>query len=100
MIIKVDHSKFESTANKIDNYISEAKRKMNSMNNEMSGLMSGFSGKDAAAFSGQWDKVDEEGSVYRNMNKSLQSYSDFLREAGKKYRDAQTNAINRANRIW
>ena len=46
-----------------------------------------------------WDLIRSNDSVSGRMIRSFQNYSDFLRFASKKYKDAQSNAVNRANRL-
>ncbi len=97
--IKVDHSKFDKAASSIDTYNAALKAKMGSANQTIDGLFSSWRGLDATAYKGKWNLLDEHGSVYYKMRKSLDSYASFLRTAGNKYKTAQANAINRANRL-
>ena len=97
--IKVDHSKFESAARAIDNYVSDMKTKMSSANGEVNTLSATWQGSDFTQFKSQWDKVTNSGSTYSQMLKALESYSDYLRYAASKYKNAQANAINRANSL-
>lgn len=97
--IKVDHSKFEAAASAIDTYVSNARKKMNNANGYVNDLSAGWQGDDFSQFKAQWDKVTNNDSTYTQMIKSLESYAKFLRFAASKYKDAQANAINRANSL-
>lgn len=44
-------------------------------------------------------QMSASGSTSDKMLKSLDNYADFLRFAANKYKSAQANAINRANRL-
>lgn len=95
--IKVDHSKFESTALDIDNYVSMMKKKMQIAQNEVTSLSSSWQGTDFVQFRKNFDEVDNKSSVHVQMVKALESFSGYLRYAAKKYKEAQNRAINRAN---
>lgn len=97
--IKVDHSKFDKAASAIETYNETLKRKMGSANQTMTSLFSSWKGIDSSAYKTKWDAIDDSGSVYYKMRKSLDSYENFLRVAGNKYKTAQANAINRANKL-
>ena len=47
----------------------------------------------------EWQQIKGADSTSDKMLKSLDSYADFLRFAASKYKSAQANAINRANRL-
>lgn len=95
--IKVDHSKFESTAVAVDNYVTLMKNRMNSAQGEVTTLSSSWQGADYAQFKAEFNRVDNSDSTHTQMLKSLESYSKYLRYAATKYKDAQTRAVNRAN---
>ena len=95
--INVDHSKFEQAAKAIDTYVREARIKMRSSSNVVHDLAATWQGKDASEFQNQWNRLDDSDSTFSKMIKDLESYAKFLRYAAKKYKDAQSNAVNRAN---
>lgn len=97
--IKVDHSKLESTASQIEQYVQTLKRKMKNADGEINTLSSTWQGKDATQFRSKWNAVTNQDSVYANTVKQLESYAQFLRYAAKKYKEAQTKAINSANSL-
>ena len=95
--IKVDHSKFSSAASAVDTYVNQLRTKMNSAQGEVNSLSSVWQGADYTQFKSQWSKVTNGDSTYSEMIKSLESYSEFLKYAAEKYKEAQTKAVNRAN---
>ncbi|MBQ1821537.1 MAG: WXG100 family type VII secretion target [Clostridia bacterium] len=97
--IKVDHSKLESTASQIEQYVQTLKRKMKNADGEINTLSSTWQGKDATQFRSKWNAVTNQDSVYANTVKQLESYAQFLRYAAQKYKEAQTKAINSANSL-
>lgn len=97
--IKVDCSKLEATASSIDSYVALMKKKMLSAQGEVTTLSKSWQGNDSAQFQHQWDKVTNKDSTYSQMVKSLESYAKYLRMAAKKYKEAQSKAINRANSL-
>ena len=97
--IRVDHSKFETAAVSIDNYVEDMKRNMSSAENEVSTLSASWQGQDFNQFNNQWSKLTDSSSVHTQMVKSMESYAKFLRYAAKQYKDAQANAVNRANSL-
>ena len=97
--IKVDHSKFESAASALDDYVVLMKSKMSSAQGEVTTLSSNWQGADYNQFKTQWDKVTNGDSTYAQMVKSMESYAKYLRYAAGKYKDAQSKAVNRASAL-
>ena len=97
--IKVDHSKFEGAASAIDDYVSLMRNKMGSAQGDIKTLAYSWQGSDFNQFKFEFDKLDNNNSVHSQMIKAMQSYSKYLRFAASKYKEAQINAINRANRL-
>lgn len=95
--IKVDHSRFEEAASAIDSYVESMKKKMQSAEAEVDALSANWQGSDFTQFKAQWSKVTYKDSTYSHHLKSLESYAKYLRYAAKKYKEAQTKAINAAN---
>ncbi len=95
--IRVDHSQFEKTATAIDNYVSLAKKKMNEAQTNVEQLTMNWIGDDSIQFKQEWYELTNYNSTYNSMIKSLESYANYLRHASKKYKEAQANAVNRAN---
>lgn len=97
--IKVDHSKFEAAASAIETYVDRMKGKMGAADGEVTKLSAAWQGDDFTQFKVQWDKISGDDSTYSEMKKSFESYAKFLRFAADKYKNAQANAINRANNL-
>lgn len=97
--IKVDHSEFEKTAKEIDVYVKVLKDNMIKSQSEVTSLSSAWQGTDFTQFKKEFSQIDNKDSTHEQMVKALESYASFLRFAGNKYKDAQTNAVNRANRL-
>lgn len=94
--IEVDHSEFEKTASSIDKYIRDMKSKMRLIDSCVDSVARNWEGQDSVNFQGQWDTVTAKDSTYSNMVNDLESYANFLRTAGNKYKEVQANAVNRA----
>ena len=97
--IKVDHSQFERTASAIETYISKHKTKMNTIDRSIASLSSSWQGNDYTQLKKEWQQIQGSDSTSDKMLKSLDNYADFLRFAANKYKSAQVNAINRANKL-
>ncbi|MBR4050455.1 MAG: hypothetical protein IKK09_08145 [Clostridia bacterium] len=97
--IMVDHRRLETTASDIDGYISAHRRAMLEIDNNIVSLGSSWQGEDYYQMQREWNEMKNGSSTSEKMLKSLDSYADFLRWAAKKYKQAQTDAINRANKL-
>lgn len=95
--IKVDHSKFENAASATEDYVELLKNKMRSAQGEVTTLSASWQGSDFTQFKVNFSRVDNDDSTHTKMVKALESYARYLRYAGKKYKDAQARAVNRAN---
>ena len=97
--IRVDHGKLESTASEIEQYVKVLKRKMQSAESEVNTLSASWLGTDATQFKAKWDTVTNKESAYGQTVKQLESYAQYLRYAAKKYKEAQTKAIDTATHL-
>ena len=97
--IKVNHNTLDTAANTIDEYIRNMDSKIGKANSAVTTMLSTWQGNDANEFKVKWDTVDDADSTHGMMRKSLESYASFLRNASSKYKNAQINAINRANSL-
>ena len=97
--IKVDSNKFEVTASEIDEFIKFLKGKMIEADNEIINLGAAWEGRDFSMFKVRWDTVNDNDSVYYKMISALESYADYLRFAGKRYKETQAEAINNATNL-
>lgn len=96
--IKVNHQKFEATAKAFETYKDLMETKMNTASSLVNTNLHQFwTGSDAEAFKQKWGQLQSKDSTFMKMQKSIESYCEFLRNASKKYKDAQINAVNRAN---
>lgn len=94
--ITVNHSELTNAANEIDSYIQKTANNMNNANSVVAGMMSSWSGEDAIAYKTKWDTITNGDSSYIRMKNSLERYSNYLKDASSKYKNAQVNAVNRA----
>ena len=97
--IRVDHNKFENAASAIDSYISRHKKNMKKVDQEVANLATSWQGKDYETFKIQWNELNASDSISTKMLNILKNYAEYLRMAAKKYKEAQTNAVNRANNL-
>lgn len=97
--IKVDHSKFTHTVDKLDSFVTMMKKNIQNANTEIDILSLNWQGSDFDQFKKGWDKVDNDDSTQMQMIKNLESYGRFLKYASSKYKNAQAKAIDRANRL-
>lgn len=97
--INVEYSKFESAAVAVDNYITTVKNKMRDIQGDVDTLSSSWQGGDYNQFKKEFDKVDSDGSTYKQMVKAMESYARYIRYAAEEYRKAKTRAVDRANSL-
>ena len=97
--INVDRTRLDRAAGVIETYVKNHRNKMNSANAEVTALSKAWQGTDFTQFRTQWNKVTEKGATSDKMLTSMENYAKFLRFASNKYKEAQTNAVNRANSI-
>lgn len=97
--IKVDHSKLEDAASAVDSYVSLLSKKMIKAQAEVIMLSGAWQGQDFAQLQKEFAKLDDTDSTHKQMTKAMQSYAKYLRYAAKKYKEAQSRAVNRANSL-
>ncbi|MBR5949285.1 MAG: hypothetical protein IKZ82_11675 [Clostridia bacterium] len=97
--IKVDYRTLEQASIAIEQYLSTHNNKMNKANAAMVELGNYWSGEDYTATYALWENVDRGASASNSMMKSLRNYAEFLKMASRKYKNAQENAVQRANRL-
>lgn len=97
--IKVDHKKLDDAATAVETYVSQHKSGMKRIDQQIVGMNSAWQGKDYDQLKAQWQEMNESGSTSKKMLYALEDYADFLRYSAKKYKDAQSNAVNRANKL-
>lgn len=94
--VTVDHSRFNEAANEIESYVQQTKNKMRRIDQTVTELGSSWQGSDYRAVHAEWDQINGKNSTTDKMLTSLQDYANALKNAGNKYKSAQTKAINRA----
>ena len=99
MKIYVDHSRFTNGANKIDEYIGTINSYMISMNDEVSNMLSNWTGLDATTFDEKWKSLTDSSSTTKKMQNDLKNYAEVLRNIASKYQDAQITAVDEANSL-
>lgn len=97
--IKIDHTQFRNASNAVDTYIRNHKKSMNSIEQEMTSLGASWKGEDYLQIKHEWNQIHDSGSTSDKMLISLQNYADALEATAKKYKDAQSRAVNRANTL-
>ncbi len=97
--IKVDHSQLIRTAERIDICVENYRRHMKGIDDAVTGLGRKWQGADYDQLKQEWNQIKGNNSASSDMEKAMRSYADFLRFAAGKYKNAQSNAINRANRL-
>ena len=97
--IMVDHRRLEKTAGDIEGYINAHRRAMSDIDSNIISLSSSWQGEDYRQMVCEWNEMKNGSSTSEKMLKSLDNYADFLRWAARKYKQAQIDAINRANRL-
>jgi len=97
--IKVDHSRFEATANAMDTYVSSHKSHMNKANTEITDLSKAWQGADYNQFKSKWNQVMGKNSISQKMISAMEDYAKFLRFSANTYKQAQANAVNGVNSI-
>lgn len=97
--INVNHSKFSAASDAIDKYTSKLQNRMNTIQSEVNNLASTWEGSDYQQFKSKWNEAEQNGSTTMEMKKTLDEYSKYLKNACKKYKKAQVDAIDRANKL-
>ena len=58
-----------------------------------------WQGADKDAFWQKWIEAQGKDSTYEKVRETLSAYSKFLKYAAAQYKEAQSNAVNRANKL-
>ena len=97
--ISVDRARLDRAAAAVENYVKNHKNKMSGAHSEIDALSRTWQGTDFNQFRTRWNRVTERDSTSGKMLTAMENYARFLRNASKRYGDAQTSAINRARSI-
>lgn len=97
--VKVDYGQIENAVSVIETYITKHKNNMGKMNQSVTALGASWQCNDYSQLKSEWNQINSKDSTSGKMLQELDEYADFLRFAANKYKSAQNNAINRANRL-
>ena len=97
--IRIDYTKLSAVADKVHEYMLFVNQNMIKSSSEVFFLSASWQGSDFDSFQQQWGSLDDNDSVHTQMKDALCVYEDYLRYAQTKYRNAQTDAINRASAL-
>ncbi|MBQ4260144.1 MAG: hypothetical protein IJB84_07805 [Lachnospiraceae bacterium] len=97
--IVVDHREIEKVADAIDTYVAKHNKKMDSINQCIETVGKSWEGTDYNQFKKEWKEIRGGDSTSSLMIKHLEGHASFLRFAANKYKAAQLNAIDRAQRL-
>lgn len=99
MIIDVNHRQISTMADTVASFKDEITRNTGVLVDRVDSTVSSWSGDDKTAFATKWNSLRDNDSNYKKMIDYLESYSESLKEASKKYKTAQVDSINQANSI-
>lgn len=94
--IIVDPAKLETAAQKMDAQAADYATQYNKLFTEVDGMGAAWKGADNTAYVTQIKGFEDD---FRKMHDLLKSYSEFLRQSAKMYRDTQTEIINSAKKL-
>lgn len=97
--IKVDHSALDKAADKLDGYLRQHNSIKHQADGQVRSLKTAFDGDDYIAYELQWNKLDDNESHMKIITDKTKVYIEFLKYASSQYKKAQSDAVNRANRI-
>lgn len=97
--IRVNHKRLGQTASSIDEYLRKHKAVMKKADSQVVQLGTSWQGKDYQQVKTEWNELNAKDSTSDKMLQSLESYAQFLRFCENKYKDAQSKAFNKANRL-
>lgn len=98
-IIRVNHKALSDAAEQAKSFVSFHKTKFRMLDGKVMTLKGYWSGRDQQSFISQWHGVSEKYSVSGKLNTALRNYAKCLETASNRYKRAQADAINRANRL-
>ena len=98
-IIEVNHSSLRQAANDFRQYAREGNSITTNTVQTCESLSRSWNGNDFTAFITRARGLDSQDSYLRRLCSALNSFADKLEYSADKYRKAQADAINRANRL-
>ena len=102
MKIVVDRDQLDSTAGKIEKYVSTMNAHYLNINSEIMLLGTQWQGADSAKYIEKWQSSTNwanNGSANAQTKKALTAYAAFLRFASNEYKKAQFNVVKKAHKI-
>lgn len=97
--IEVNHKVLEQAAAEMDQYIDKHNQLIEEAGDAVRGMSAFWDGDDYIQYSLKWETFTNGESTSKALTKNVKTYADFLRLCASKYKEAQTNAVNRANQI-
>lgn len=97
--IAVNHKILEQTAADIDECITKHNQYLEQASENVRNMSSIWEGSDYIKYCEQWGMLTNNDSTSKAIIKNMQNYADYLCYCAKKYKEAQANAINKANNI-
>lgn len=97
--IQVDHSRLNAVADTVETDAKGIKSQMAKAQLSVMQMAIGWQGKDASKFLKKWETNYEANAAYKLTIDQMEAYARYLRYAAKQYKDAQTKALNSANKL-
>lgn len=97
--IKVNHQDLSDAAKKAKSFVSLNKRSIRQITLKLPYIAAYWYGDGSVAFVDQWNDLCSSYSVNGKLNTAMEKYGRCLEVAAEKYKKAQIDAINRANRL-
>ena len=97
--IQVDHSRLNAVADTVETDAKGIKSQMAKAQLSVMQMAIGWQGKDASKFLKKWETNYEANAAYKLTIYQMEAYARYLRYAAKQYKDAQTKALNSANKL-
>lgn len=97
--IDVNYDELRGAADSIERYITEQRRRMRQIKEELTNLGSQWSGADYQQMLQEWNQLDSGYSVSGELVRDLEEQVKDLRWAVAEYEKARNRAISRAKRL-
>ena len=97
--IQVDHSRLNAVADTVETDAKGIKSQMAKAQLSVMQMAIGWQGKDASKFLKKWETNYEANAAYKLTIDQMEAYARYLRYVAKQYKDAQTKALNSANKL-
>jgi uncharacterized protein YukE len=97
--IRVNHDYLRSTAEAIEKRIETNEALMREIDAQVSEISSEWVGEDYVQYLQQWESAKKQNSLLQSTTDRLRDYAEFLRFVAVEYQNAQSDAVNRANRL-